>query len=123
MKADLRVSLPQFMAELQRSRGLTTGRIDARFSGYTFDLLEEYAQGDPEGPAVGGAYTALINEYNHERAEIWKGQGLSQHQRRWRRLELDAQETWPTRLFPQRSERRRRSGASNDHQPQTTGPG
>ncbi|HTQ60135.1 MAG TPA: hypothetical protein VMI32_07930 [Candidatus Solibacter sp.] len=71
-KADLRVSLPQFMAELQRSRGLTTGRIDARYSGYTYDLLEEYAQGDPEGPAVGGAYTALINEYNHNELKFGK---------------------------------------------------
>ncbi|MGB8475230.1 MAG: hypothetical protein WCE61_14200 [Candidatus Acidiferrum sp.] len=72
MKADLRVNLPQFMAELQRSRGLTTGRIDARFSGYTQDLLEEYAQGDPEGPAVGGAFTALINEYNHDELKFGK---------------------------------------------------
>lgn len=32
-KADLRVNLPQFMAELQRSRGLIAGRLDARFSG------------------------------------------------------------------------------------------
>ena len=32
-KANLRVNLPQFMAELQRARGLTTGRLDARFSG------------------------------------------------------------------------------------------
>src|SRR5271168_2559518 len=46
LKADLRVNLGQFMAELQRSRGLTTGRIDARFTGYTADLLEENAQGD-----------------------------------------------------------------------------
>ena len=35
IKADLRVKLPQFMKELQRSRGLTTGRLDARFSGPT----------------------------------------------------------------------------------------
>jgi carboxypeptidase C (cathepsin A) len=71
-KADLRVNLSQFMAELQRSRGLTTGRIDARFSGYTFDLLEENAQGDPEGPAVGGAYTALVNSYNHDELKFGK---------------------------------------------------
>src|SRR6202044_2736782 len=71
-KADLRVNLGQFMAELQRSRGLTTGRIDARFTGYTYDLLEENAQGDPEGPAVGGAYTALINAYNHEELKFGK---------------------------------------------------
>jgi len=29
--------LPQFMKELQRSRGLTTGRLDARFSGWSYD--------------------------------------------------------------------------------------
>ncbi|HKW55722.1 MAG TPA: hypothetical protein VJN42_00060 [Candidatus Acidoferrum sp.] len=72
IKADLRVTLGQFMAELQRSRGLTTGRIDARFTGYTYDLLEENAQGDPEGPAVGGAFTALVNEYNHDDLKFGK---------------------------------------------------
>ncbi|PYT83125.1 MAG: peptidase S10 [Acidobacteria bacterium] len=71
-KADLRVDLSQFRAELQRKEGLTTGRIDARFSGYTYDLLEENAQGDPEGPAVGGAFTALINAYNHDELKFGK---------------------------------------------------
>jgi carboxypeptidase C (cathepsin A) len=66
LKADLRVTLGQFRVELQRASGLTTGRIDARFTGYTHDLLQENAQGDPEGPAVGGAFTALINAYNHD---------------------------------------------------------
>src|SRR5579883_2582744 len=72
MKADLRVNLSQFRAELQRKEGLTTGRIDARFTGYTYDLLEENAQGDPEGPAVGGAFTALLNEYNHDELKFGK---------------------------------------------------
>jgi carboxypeptidase C (cathepsin A) len=72
IKADLRVTLGQFRAELQRSIGLTTGRIDARFTGYTYDLLEENAQGDPEGPAVGGAFTALINAYNHDELRFGK---------------------------------------------------
>jgi len=71
-KADLRVNLGQFMAELQRSAGLTTGRIDSRFTGYTYDLLTENAQGDPEGPAVGGAFTALINAYNHDELKFGK---------------------------------------------------
>ncbi|HVP90537.1 MAG TPA: hypothetical protein VMS75_04895 [Terriglobales bacterium] len=66
LKASLRVTLAQFNVELERGRGLTTGRIDARFTGFTRDLLAENAQGDPEGPAVGGAYTALINTYNHQ---------------------------------------------------------
>lgn len=72
IKADLRVNLGQFRAELQRKEGLTTGRIDARFTGYTYDLLEENAQGDPEGPAVGGAFTALVNAYNHDELKFGK---------------------------------------------------
>jgi carboxypeptidase C (cathepsin A) len=74
LRADLRVNLSQFRAELQRKAGLTTGRIDARFTGYTFDLLQENAQGDPQGPAVGGAYTALINSYNHDELKFGKDQ-------------------------------------------------
>jgi carboxypeptidase C (cathepsin A) len=65
-KANLRVTLGQFNVELLRSRGLTVGRIDARFTGYTRDLLSENSQGDPEGPAVGGAFTAMLNAYNHD---------------------------------------------------------
>ncbi len=66
MKADLRVKLGQFNAELMRSRGLTAGRIDARFTASTFNLLTENAESDPFNAAVGGAYTALVNHYNHE---------------------------------------------------------
>jgi carboxypeptidase C (cathepsin A) len=66
LKANLRPTLGQFNVELLRNRGLTSGRIDARFTGYTANLLSETAQGDPEGPAVGGAFTALVNMYNHD---------------------------------------------------------
>jgi carboxypeptidase C (cathepsin A) len=63
IKADLRVNLPQFMEELQRSRGLTTGRLDARFSGFTYDLLGEFANSDPQSDAITGAFTAAFNAY------------------------------------------------------------
>jgi len=63
IKANLRVNLPQFMEELQRNRGLTTGRLDARFSGYTYDLLGEFANSDPQSDAITGAYTAAFNAY------------------------------------------------------------
>src|SRR5229473_6462954 len=52
MKANLRVTLPQFNAELQRSRGLTIGRYDSRFSGPTYDLLTENFEYDPSFSAV-----------------------------------------------------------------------
>jgi carboxypeptidase C (cathepsin A) len=72
LRANLRPTLGQFNVELLRGRGLTSGRIDARFTGYTANLLAETAQGDPEGPAVGGAYTALVNMYNHDELKFGK---------------------------------------------------
>jgi carboxypeptidase C (cathepsin A) len=77
LKAHLRVTLAQFNVELLRDRGLTAGRIDARFTGYTQDLLTENAQGDPEGPAVGGAFTALLNEYNHDELKFGADQNYN----------------------------------------------
>ena len=66
VKANLRVNLPQFMKELQRSRGLTTGRLDARFSGPTYDLLGEFAEYDPQETAISGAFVAAFNAYVRE---------------------------------------------------------
>src|SRR5205823_11721176 len=63
LKADLRVTLRQFMAELQRGRGLVTGRLDSRFSGPLPDLLSENAPGDPQSTAVTGPFTAAVNSY------------------------------------------------------------
>jgi len=63
IKADLRVNLRQYKAELQRSRGLVTGRLDSRFTGPLPDLLAENAPGDPQSSAVTGAFTAAINAY------------------------------------------------------------
>jgi carboxypeptidase C (cathepsin A) len=66
MKANLRVNLAQFNAELERSRGLTIGRYDSRFSGPTFDLLTENAETDPSFSAVAGAFMAGFNSYVRE---------------------------------------------------------
>jgi carboxypeptidase C (cathepsin A) len=66
VKADLRVTLSQFEAELERSRGLTVGRYDSRYSGPTFDLLTEGAEYDPSYSAVSGAFTAALNSYLRE---------------------------------------------------------
>jgi carboxypeptidase C (cathepsin A) len=66
VKANLRVNLFQFMKELQRSRGLTTGRLDARFTGPTYDLLGEFAEYDPQETAISGAFVAAFNSYVRE---------------------------------------------------------
>jgi len=66
VKANLRVRLGQFMQELQRSRGLTTGRLDARFSGPTYDLIGEAAEYDPQETAISGAFIGAFNTYVRE---------------------------------------------------------
>jgi len=76
-KANLRVNLFQFMKELQRSRGLTTGRLDARFSGPTYNLLGEFAEYDPQETAISGAFVAAFNSYVRE--ELKFGQDKVYH--------------------------------------------
>lgn len=66
IRANLRPTLGQFNAELMRSRRMTAGRIDARFSGDTFNQLTENAESDPFNNAVGSAYTAAVNHYTRE---------------------------------------------------------
>ncbi len=63
IEAKLRVKLPQFQAELQRSRGITIGRYDARFMGQTYDRLTEYSEFDPSFSGIVGAFTAAFNSY------------------------------------------------------------
>ena len=62
-RANLRVSEPQFTKELLRNEGMTTGRLDARYSGYSQDLLGEYARYDPQSTAISPAYIGLFMEY------------------------------------------------------------
>jgi carboxypeptidase C (cathepsin A) len=66
IKGDLRIVLPQFMAELQRNRGLNTGRLDSRFSGPMYDALTEYGESDPQSDAISGPFTAAFNTYVHD---------------------------------------------------------
>jgi len=65
LKADLRVSHPQFLQELKRGERLIAGRIDSRFIGPSFNPLSETMDYDPFFPAVGPAYTAAWFDYLH----------------------------------------------------------
>jgi carboxypeptidase C (cathepsin A) len=62
-KANLRVSAPEFEKELLRDQGLVVGRLDARFTGPTGDLLESTPSHDPQSTAISSAYTSLFNSY------------------------------------------------------------
>jgi carboxypeptidase C (cathepsin A) len=86
-KANLRVNLPQFMAELQRARGLTTGRLDARFSGAQIDLLAEYAAYDPQETAITGPFTAAFYSYVREELKF-------SEDRKYEVLNEDANHEW-----------------------------
>jgi carboxypeptidase C (cathepsin A) len=62
-KANLRVSAPEFEKELLRDQGLVVGRLDARFTGPTGDMLETTPSHDPQSTAISSAYTSLFNTY------------------------------------------------------------
>jgi carboxypeptidase C (cathepsin A) len=72
INANLRVNLPQFMQELQRSRGLITGRLDARYTGLAYDLLSEYSEYDPQDVALTGPFVAAFNSYLREELKFGK---------------------------------------------------
>jgi len=63
LKSELRVNGGQFSQQVQLPGGLTTGRIDTRFSGPSLDLLSKEAQYDPFISSVGSAYVAAWNDY------------------------------------------------------------
>lgn len=62
-KSNLRVSAPEYEKELLRDRGLVVGRLDARFTGPTGDLLETRPDHDPQSTAISSAYTSAFNTY------------------------------------------------------------
>jgi carboxypeptidase C (cathepsin A) len=63
MKADLRIDGGEFRQSLQEDAGLTTGRLDTRFSGPDIDPLSQRAEYDPQSTALGSAYVSAFNEY------------------------------------------------------------
>jgi carboxypeptidase C (cathepsin A) len=62
-KADLRVTGGEFEKQLQDDSGMTTGRLDSRFSGPTMDPLSKTADYDPQQAAIASAYVSAFNDY------------------------------------------------------------
>ncbi|HEV7135344.1 MAG TPA: hypothetical protein VGN43_01820 [Steroidobacteraceae bacterium] len=63
LRADLRVTGPQFEQQLLLGRGEATGQLDGRFTGPVMDPLSEATAYDPVIAAIGSPYVASINEY------------------------------------------------------------
>lgn len=65
-RCGLRIEDNRFFKELLRDRGLTVGRIDARFTGQDRDDAGEHAQDDPSMNNLTGAYAVGINRLLRE---------------------------------------------------------
>ncbi len=64
-EADLKLSEPQFTAELLRKKGETTGRLDARFTGPLTDMIEQYSQYDPQIAKISPVFITDFLYYLH----------------------------------------------------------
>ena len=62
-KANLRIDGGEFEKMLQDANGLTTGRLDTRFSGPSMDPLSKEADYDPQSAAISSAYVSAFNDY------------------------------------------------------------
>ena len=56
-----------------RQKGVTVGRLDARFVGPTLDVLSKEADYDPQSAAISSAYIAAFLSYYND--ELKFGQG------------------------------------------------
>ncbi len=92
VKANLRIDGGEFEKTLQDAEGLTTGRLDTRFSGPSMDPLSKEADYDPQSAAISSAYVSSFNDY--VRKTLGYGEG------RIYKPEIDVFKSW-----------------NNDHQP------
>ncbi|MEL6487977.1 MAG: peptidase S10, partial [Pseudomonadota bacterium] len=65
-QTNLRVTDQRFYKGLLRDRGLTIGRLDARYTGVDYDNAGEYPDADPSFYGIDAGYTAAINEWARE---------------------------------------------------------
>jgi len=77
LRADLRIDGGEFRQNLQADGGITTGRLDTRFSGPDIDPLSQRADYDPQSASIGSAYVAAFNDY--ARRELHYGQNQEFH--------------------------------------------
>ncbi|MFT3791753.1 MAG: peptidase S10 [Rudaea sp.] len=73
-RADLRVNGGEFQHTLQIDRGLTTGRLDSRFSGPALDQLAQSAGYDPQSAAISSAYYGAFNDYVRKQLKFGQDQ-------------------------------------------------
>ena len=88
-KSNLRINGGQFEKMLQDDAGITTGRLDTRFSGPSMDPVSREADYDPQSAAISSAYVAAFNDY--VRRTLHYGEGVSY------KSEIDIGKDWDMR--------------------------
>lgn len=73
LKANLRIDGGEFEKNLQDASGLTTGRLDTRFSGPSLDPLSKEADYDPQSAAISSAYVSAFNNYVRDTLNYGQG--------------------------------------------------
>jgi len=63
MKANLRITGPQFEQQLLQGEEEATGRFDTRYAGPQLDPLGEFAFYDPQSASIGSPIVSLFNDY------------------------------------------------------------
>ncbi len=91
-KANLRIDGGEFEKALQDESGMTTGRLDSRFSGPTLDPLSKVADYDPQSSSISSAYVSTFNDY--VRRTLHYGDGLTY------KPEIDIDRSWDAQHQP-----------------------
>ena len=73
LKADLRVTGGMFEQNLLGAEGLSTGRLDTRFSGPAIDPLSKEVDYDPQSAAISSAYVSSFNDYVRQQLNFGEG--------------------------------------------------
>jgi carboxypeptidase C (cathepsin A) len=100
-KADLRINGGVFEKALQDAAGLTTGRLDARFSGPTFDRLSKEAAYDPQSAAISSAYVSAFNDYARTELKISPERQFKPEVELWRSWNFQHQPPGAPQPLPQ----------------------
>jgi carboxypeptidase C (cathepsin A) len=100
-KANLRIEGGMFSNQLLAAQGLTTGRLDTRYSGPSLDPLAKSAEYDPQSAAIASAYVSVYNAYARDTLAF----GSDRDYRPWARV----WETWDWKHKPPGSDHPRQA--------------
>jgi carboxypeptidase C (cathepsin A) len=73
-KANLRIDDGKFEQQLLNKEDMVTGRLDARFSGYTMDPLSEGSRYDPMDSYIDAPFIGALNDYLRNELKYGSGQ-------------------------------------------------